>query len=114
MEYLILILLGLSILTNVFLIVIFYFTYNQKKYINAINKDNVDALSIMMSTLVNEFKNNQKIHESMQEWNETTIEKLSKLENENAQKLYDAFQQQQYFLNRLGEFMGYRPRGGFE
>lgn len=84
------------------------------KQYNENTQDSVKAVSDMMSYIVKELTFNNESHKTMQDWQEKNIAALSSLNTENAQKIYDTIMLYQGYLNRLGEFMGYRPRGTFE
>ena len=81
----------------------------KKDYISN-TQDYIAALTNMMLFLTKEFENNFNAHKAMQEWNETNITKIMLVENENSQKIMDVNIQHQVYLNRMGEFLGYRPR----
>lgn len=109
-----LVVLFFSLITNVFLIWLYIKINSYIRQYNENTQDSVKAISDMMSYIVKELSFNSEAHKTMQEWQEKNLAALSTLNTENAQKIYDTIMQYQGYLNRLGEFMGYRPRGTFE
>lgn len=96
--------------SNIVLIILLFKLNSLNKNILENNKDYVDALSSVMSFLVAQFGQSFDNSKKQQEWMENNIAKLAEINTDNSQKIYDAVGQNQIFLNRLGEFLGYRPR----
>lgn len=114
MLIILIILLCLLLVTNIFVIVLFFLIKSHIKEYKENTQDSIKALSDMMAYVIKEFQFNNETHKSVQEWQEKNLAALSDLNTDNAQKIYDTIMQYQGYLNRLGEFMGYRPRGNFE
>jgi|APGre2960657404_1045060.scaffolds.fasta_scaffold112436_2 hypothetical protein len=74
------------------------------------NKDYADALGGILNYVSKEFEKNYEAHKANQEWLENNIAQLASLNTENSQKIYNSICQTQLYLNRIGEFLGYRPR----
>lgn len=102
--------LGFLICSNIVLLVLYFQLRVLNKNIIETNKDYVDALSNVMNFLVSQFNLSFENSKKQQEWLEINISKVAEIDTENSQKIYDAIYQNQIFLNRLGEFLGYRPR----
>ena len=77
-------------------------------------KDNAEAMKLVMSYLTKAFENNASQHQDVQNWTEDTMGKMVDLGNGNSQKIYNVISNQQVYLSRLGEFLGYRPRGNID
>jgi hypothetical protein len=90
-----------------FCIFIFYRT-------RAYAQDHAEAMKLVMNYLTKTFDNNSEQHQNMQTWTENTLEKMVELENNNSQKIFNLVAQQQIYSSRLGEFLGYRPRGNID
>ena len=65
-------------------------------------KDNAEAMKLVMSYLTKAFENNASQHQDVQNWTEDTM------------GIYNVISNQQVYLSRLGEFLGYRPRGNID
>jgi hypothetical protein len=74
------------------------------------NKDYADALGGILSYVSKEFQTNYEAHKASQDWLENNVAQLASLDTENSQKIYNSIYQTQLYLNRIGEFLGYRPR----
>lgn len=74
------------------------------------DKDMAEAFSNVMKFLNNNFENNFKLFQNQQEWLQNNLGKIAEIDTENSQKIYNTLYQNQVFLNRLGEFLGYRPK----
>jgi hypothetical protein len=88
---------------------------NNLRQFNAdVNKDFVEAVSVMMKINTSGFKDTFEALDSMQKWNEKCFEKTIEIQNENAKKIFENLVRQQNFMGKMAEQLGYRPRTDLE
>ena len=88
--------------------------YKLKQFFVEVNKDFVEAMSAVMKTNTNGFKDTFEALNAMQKWNEKCFEKNIEIQNENAQKIFENLVRQQNFMGKMAEQLGYRPRTDIE
>lgn len=104
------VILGLCFVSHVLLVfLLLKINHHAKTYLDN-NKDMAEALSNIMSYLTNRFDINFDNVQKQQQWFESNLNKLSEVNTQNSQKIYNSLHQSQVFLNSMAEFLGYRPK----